>query len=117
MTFDVYEPRKSATKYAKMGPPFQHSPAEAFQQATKDLGQEKEDLVNHPPHYTSHPSGVEAIQITRHYDFAVGNAIKYLWRAGLKKDQSKKDRDKEVEDLKKAVFYINDKIATLEGKA
>lgn len=110
MTFDVYEPRKSPTKWAKMGPPFQNTPAEAFQQA-------KEDLVNHPPHYTSHPSGVEAIQITRHYDFAIGNAIKYLWRAGLKKDQSKKDRDKEVEDLKKAVFYINDKIATLEGKA
>jgi hypothetical protein len=110
MTFDVYEPRKSATRYAKMGPPFQHSPAEVFQQAA-------EDLVNRPTHYTSHPSGVEAIQITRHYDFAIGNAIKYLWRAGLKKDQSKKDRDKEVEDLKKAVFYINDKIATLEGKA
>ena len=44
------------------------------------------DNVNHPAHYTSDPSGVECIQITRHRNFNVGNAIKYLWRAGLKED-------------------------------
>ena len=92
MTFDVYEPR-----------------------AGKFVGTSHVDMVNHPPHYTSHPSGVEAIEITRHYDFAIGNAIKYLWRAGLKKDkdQTKKDITKEIEDLEKAIFYINDKIAQL----
>ena len=42
------------------------------------------DPINHPPHYTQHPSGVECITITEHYNFNVGNAIKYLWRAGLK---------------------------------
>ena len=65
------------------------------------------DMVNHPPHYTSHPSGVEAIQVTRHMNFNLGNATKYIWRAGLKADR--------LEDLKKARFYINDEINRLEG--
>lgn len=68
------------------------------------------DMVNHPPHYTGDPSGVECIEITRHRNFNVGNAIKYLWRAGLKGDESKT-----IEDLKKSVFYINDEIARLES--
>lgn len=71
---------------------------------------EKIDMVNHPPHYTQHPSGVECIEITRHYCFSIGNAIKYLWRAGLKKDASLKDKQKEIEDLEKAIFYIKDRI-------
>ena len=45
------------------------------------------DNVNHPAHYTSHPSGIECIEVVRHYCFSIGNAIKYLWRAGLKKEQ------------------------------
>ena len=74
------------------------------------------DNVNHPKHYTSHPSGVECITITRHYCFSIGNAIKYLWRAGLKKDASLEDKQKEIEDLEKAIFYIKDRIAQIEGK-
>ena len=66
------------------------------------------DQVNHPSHYTSHPSGIEALQVTRHMNFNVGNAMKYLWRAGLKNE------DKHIEDLKKAIFYINDEIKRLE---
>lgn len=50
------------------------------------------DNVNHPEWYTVHPSGIECIEIARHYDFSIGNAIKYLWRAGLKKDASMEDR-------------------------
>lgn len=65
--------------------------------------------VNHPSHYCSHPSGIECITITRHHDFAVGNAMKYMWRAGLK-DSSP---EKEVEDLRKAIWYLNDKIEQL----
>lgn len=72
------------------------------------------DSVNHPSHYTSHPSGIECIEITRHYCFSIGNAIKYLWRAGLKKDAGLEDRQKEIEDLKKAIWYINDRIKQLE---
>ena len=65
--------------------------------------------VNHPHHYISDPSGIECIQITRHRNFNVGNAIKYLWRAGLKDDT------KHIEDLQKAVWYLNDEIHRLQG--
>jgi hypothetical protein len=65
------------------------------------------DNIN-PDHYKSHPSGVECIEITKHHDFCIGNAIKYLWRAGLK------DSNKEIEDLEKAIWYINMKILTLK---
>jgi hypothetical protein len=74
------------------------------------------DMVNHPKHYTSDPSGVECIDITRHRNFNVGNAIKYLWRAGLKEDSNKSIKKKQVEDLQKAVFYINDEIKRLAGE-
>ena len=73
----------------------------------------KEDNVNHPSHYTSHPSGIECITITQYHDFCIGNAIKYLWRAGLKKDADKSDIEKEIEDLEKARWYINQKIKLL----
>lgn len=72
------------------------------------------DAVNHPSHYTSDPSGVECITITRHRNFNIGNAIKYLWRAGLKKDAELNDITKNIEDLSKAVFYIEDEIKRLE---
>ena len=65
------------------------------------------DLVNHPPHYTAHPSGIEAIQVTRHMNFNLGNAMKYIWRADLKGNA--------VQDLQKAVFYINDEIKRVEN--
>lgn len=68
------------------------------------------DMVNHPPHYTSHPSGIECIEITQHLDFCIGNAIKYLWRAGLKGEAK-------VEDMKKAIWYINRKIELVEKES
>lgn len=73
-----------------------------------------EDNVNHPKWYTQHPSGIECIEITRHYCFAIGNAIKYLWRAGLKVEEGMTDKQKEIEDLEKAVWYINDRISQLK---
>jgi len=73
------------------------------------------DMVNHPDHYTSDPSGVECIEVTRHRNFNIGNAIKYLWRAGLKESAGKDILEKQVEDLRKAVFYINDEIVRLTG--
>jgi hypothetical protein len=62
------------------------------------------DNIN-PDHYRSHPSGVECIQVTEHLNFCIGNAIKYLWRAGLKGDA--------VEDLRKAAWYIDREIKRL----
>ena len=63
--------------------------------------------VEHPKHYTAHPSGVECIQVTEHFSFLRGNAIKYLWRA---------DHKGGIEDLKKARWYIDREIANLERK-
>jgi len=67
------------------------------------------DPVNHPKHYTEHPSGVECIQITEHMSFNLGNAVKYIWRADLK--------GKQVEDLKKAVWYINREIQRISNES
>lgn len=61
------------------------------------------DPVNHPKHYTEHPSGIECIQITRHMGFNLGNALKYIWRCDLKHDA--------IEDLEKAIWYIKDELA------
>lgn len=80
----------------------------------RELKEEKKDMVNHPSHYTSHPSGIECIEITRHYCFDIGSAIKYLWRAGLKVEEGMTNKDKEIEDLNKAIWYINDRIKMLE---
>ena len=76
----------------------------------------KKDNINHPKHYTSDPSGIECIDITRHRNFNVGNAIKYLWRAGLKTDTDKSSINKQIEDLEKAVWYIVDEIHRLGGR-
>ena len=61
-----------------------------------------QDPVNHPKHYTSHPSGVECITITEHMNFLLGNAVKYIWRADLK--------DNDVKDLEKAIWYLKREI-------
>lgn len=66
------------------------------------------DAVNHPRHYTSHPSGIECIDVTRHMGFNLGNAMKYIWRADLKNDA--------IEDLRKAMWYLNDEIKKREAE-
>ena len=76
---------------------------------TKNLAKLSEQ-VNHPKHYTVDPSGIECIQITRHRNFNIGNAIKYLWRAGLKESNS------DIQDLEKAIWYITDEIKRLKGE-
>lgn len=62
-----------------------------------------QDLVNHPPHYTSHPSGVECITITRHMGFNLGNVMKYVWRAD--------EKGSSIQDLEKAAWYLADELA------
>ena len=56
------------------------------------------DLVNNPAHYTSHPSGVECINVIKPLPFALANVIKYVWRSDLKNG---------LEDLKKAQKYLS----------
>jgi hypothetical protein len=82
-------------------------------QLTKQINKTKHDPVNNPKHYTSHPSGVECIEITRHMGFNLGNVMKYIWRAGLKDVEV---TDKDLEDLKKAMWYLQDEIAVREEK-
>ena len=77
-----------------------------------------EDNVNHPSHYTwlKDLCGVEVIDITRHMDFDLGCVLKYVLRAGKKKEMGLSDIEKEIEDLSKAKFYLNDKIAFLKDE-
>jgi hypothetical protein len=62
------------------------------------------DPVKNPNHYTSHPSGVECIDITKHMNFCCGNVVKYIWRHGLKDAEIS---GKALEDLKKARQYLD----------
>lgn len=66
-----------------------------------------EDQVNHPRHYTIHPSGIETIEITEHMGFCLGNVIKYVMRAPYK--------GKHIEDLEKAAWYLNREINRLKS--
>lgn len=68
----------------------------------------KEDIVNHPSHYTD--GGIETIDfiLGKGLNYCRGNAIKYISRAG------KKDKSKEIEDLQKAIWYLNKEIETLK---
>ncbi|MFJ8699440.1 DUF3310 domain-containing protein [Streptomyces ardesiacus] len=71
---------------------------------------EQYDEVNHPSHYTWLPNGVEVIDITQHFNFTLGNALKYIMRAGHKHDEP-------LTDLRKAAWYINREIERLENAA
>lgn len=69
--------------------------------------EQKPDPVNHPKHYTDHPSGIECIEVTEHMNFCLGNAVKYIWRADLKHDA--------IEDLRKARWYLDREIERREA--
>ena len=71
------------------------------------LNSQKEtfDTVQKPKHYNVHPSGVECIVVAEHFNFCLGNAIKYIWRHSEKNG---------LEDLKKARWYLDREIARLE---
>ena len=77
----------------------------------------KIDNVNHPPHYTwlKDKCGIEVIDITRHMDFDLGNVVKYVLRQGLKSEEGMSNTEKALEDLKKARWYLDDKIKQIEN--
>ena len=85
----------------------QMTPIPSVEEAIRDRRAQANDVVNHPSHYVSHPSGVECITITEHINFNIGNAVKYLWRA---------DQKNGLEDLKKAAWYVKREIERLERK-
>lgn len=76
------------------------------------------ERVEHPSHYAwlKEKCGIEVIDITRHLDFDLGNAIKYILRSGRKQEEGYTSRQKQIEDLRKAAYYINDKIKVLENE-
>lgn len=65
------------------------------------------EAVNHPAHYNAHPAGIECIDVVEPFGFNIGNAMKYLWRAGLKGDA--------VQDLRKALWYVQREIDRCTG--
>lgn len=105
------------SEYLVGGPYLPGVPGDFFAEVVDSPVNESDhgDPVDHPAHYTSDPSGVECIQITRHRNFNVGNAIKYLWRNGLKDEPGTPAKVKQVEDLRKAIWYIEDEIKRIEG--
>lgn len=78
----------------------------------------KEDRVSHPSHYTwlKDKCGIEVIDITRHLNFNIGNVIKYVLRSGHKQEEGMTNKEKQIEDLQKAIFYLNDEIKKLKTK-
>lgn len=78
---------------------------------------EKEDRVDHPSHYTwlKEKAGIEVIDITRHLNFNLGNSVKYIMRAGHKQEEGMNVREKAIEDLQKAIWYLNDEIMRLKN--
>jgi hypothetical protein len=74
--------------------------------------QKNKEQVDHPEHYGGENNPYEAIKVIDAWDlgFSLGNTVKYISRAG------KKDHTKEIEDLKKALFYLEHHIKTLEKK-
>lgn len=104
----VGDDRRWSTATGEQLPPYRH-PAKldlVHEYGVPDDVGVEHDPVNHPRHYTGHPSGVECIEITEHMNFCRGNAVKYIWRAG--------DKGDEIEDLKKARWYLDREIARLE---
>ena len=67
--------------------------------------------VEHPSHYNMHPAGIECIDVVEEFSFNLGNAIKYLWRAGLKMNATTD------EDLRKAAWYVNRELGRLQARA
>jgi hypothetical protein len=75
---------------------------------------DENERVNHPRHYNKHPAEIECIEVVEHMTFNVGSAIKYLWRNGLK-DIIGDSKAAQIEDLKKAIFYIEREIQLIEN--
>lgn len=86
-----------------------HAP-QAAQELMAQIPDRDDPVVNHPQHYNAHPSGIECIEITEHMNFNMGNATKYIWRAGLKSEEP-------ITDIQKAIWYLEREIARLKRGA
>lgn len=87
----------------------------SIDEVKENLTEVWEDTVNHPSHYTD--GGIEVIDFikAKNLDFCLGNAVKYISRAGKKSDAALTEKEKTVEDLKKSIWYIKKEIEWLKG--
>lgn len=83
-----------------------------------DTDYKQDDAVNSPKHYVwlKDLCGVEPIDICEYMDFCLGNAIKYCLRAGHKHEEGMTDAEKAIQDLNKAIFYLNREIEHIKHK-
>ena len=102
-----------------------------YNEIQEGMANKTNDMVNHPKHYTTGgpiitikckcgevvKKALECIEVIRDMPSWKGNAIKYLWRCGLKKEEGMSDVDKEIQDLEKAIWYINDRIKQLKEES
>lgn len=79
----------------------------AVEQAVNEVIEKEHDPVNKPKHYTTHPSGVECIEISEKLSFNLGNAFKYVFR--------RSDKENTLQDVSKAEWYLKREIARLEN--
>jgi hypothetical protein len=77
--------------------------------ATRRAPEKQEEQVR-PDHYDVHPAGIECIEVVQHFNFNIGNAIKYLWRLGLKQGNDP------ITELRKAKTYIDFEIARIQNE-
>jgi len=74
------------------------------------------DRVNKVDYYNHLPNGIECIDVIQYFDLPTGNAMKYLWRNGRKHEDGIDDTDKQIEDLEKAIYYINREIMIIKER-
>jgi hypothetical protein len=94
---EIWSPAKQASR------PYEEAPYAGQGSSTNTA-----DAIN-PAHYRHHPSGIECIVVTEHFNFNRGNAIKYIWRAD--------EKGSPLENLRKAQWYLNREISRLEQEA
>ena len=76
----------------------------------------KSEQVSHPSHYAwlKDLCGVEPIEICQHFDFSVGNALKYIMRKG-KVERNLTEKQQRIQDLEKAIYYLKNEIDLMKN--
>lgn len=82
----------------------------------KELPINKTEQVSHPSHYAwlKDLCGVEPIEICQHFDFSVGNALKYIMRKG-KVERNLTEKQQRIQDLEKAIYYLKNEIDLMKN--
>lgn len=109
---ETIDPVSHGVEYAGTTKATLYGPKSNVQNIPKSFRPEEFLLLDNainPAHYQRHPSGIECIVITEHFNFNRGNAIKYIWRAD--------EKGSTIENLRKAQWYLNRELSRLEKEA